>query len=313
MKTAAVDVLCIGQAAYDLTFAIDHHPDPDEKMFATALHQCGGGPAANAAVTVARLGHRSAFAGSLGRDVYGDLHLQELIDAGVRTDLIVRGDAPTPLSVSLAKLAGHRSLINFSGDKMPLSANSIDFSHCRPRAILFDGWEPDISLPLVQWARQHKIPTILDAGSVHRGTEALAPLVDYLIGSEKFGRTFTGETDAVRAAAKLSRLGGTAVLLTLGQKGLVWQKGAETGHLPAFPVETIDTTGAGDAFHGGFAAGLVRGLAWNDLLRFASAVAALTCTQLGARLAIPDDTAVQRFLDLRGWRPKVAQNLGGLR
>ncbi|MEJ2748402.1 MAG: PfkB family carbohydrate kinase, partial [Anaerolineae bacterium] len=84
---------------------------------------------------------------------------------------------------------------------------------------------------------------------------------------------------------------------TLGQQGLVWQKGAESGHLPAFPVEAVDTTGAGDAFHGGFAAGLVRNLAWNGLLRFASAVAALTCTQLGARLALPTDTAVQTFLE----------------
>jgi sulfofructose kinase len=266
-------------------------------MLADALHQCGGGPAANAAVTVARLGHRSAFAGYLGRDVYGDLHLQELEAAGVRTDLIVRGDAPTPLSVSLAKPDGRRSLVNYSGEKRPLPINSIPFHHCHSRFILFDGWEPDISPLLAQWARQESIPTILDAGSVHRGTEALAPLVDYLIGSEKFGRTYTGEADPVRAAAKLSELGGSAVILTLGQQGLVWQKGAETGRLPAYPVKAVDTTGAGDAFHGGFAAGLVRGLAWDDLLRFASAVAALTCTQLGARLAIPTDTAVQDFLE----------------
>ncbi len=296
----SVDVLCVGHAPYDLTFAIDHHPDPDEKLLADALHQCGGGPAANAAVTVARLGHRSAFAGYLGRDVYGDLHQQELAAAGVRTDLIVRGEAPTPLSVSLAKPDGRRALINYSGDKTPLPAHSINFSQCRPRVILFDGWEPDISPPLARWARQADIPTILDAGSVHRGTEALAGLVDYLIGSEKFGRTFTGEADPVRAAAKLSELGGTAVIITLGQQGLIWQKGTETGHLPAFPVKAVDTTGAGDAFHGAFAAGLVRGLAWTELLRLASAVAALTCTKLGARLAIPTDTAVKRLLEKSG-------------
>lgn len=295
-QTFSVDVLCVGHAPYDLTFAVDRHPQPDEKMFANSLHQCGGGPAANAAVAVARLGHRSAFAGCLGRDVYGDLHFQELRDAGVNTDLIVRGDAPTPLSVSLVKPDGRRALVNYSGGKRPLPPHTIPFHHCRPRVILFDGWEPDISPPLAQWARQEGIPTILDAGSVHRGTEALAGLVDYLIGSEKFGRTFTGEADPVRAAAKLSELGGTAVLLTLGQQGLVWQKGGESGRLPAFPVEAVDTTGAGDAFHGGFAAGLVRGLPWDELLRFASAVAALACTKLGARLAIPEDTAVQQFM-----------------
>ncbi|MCB9422960.1 MAG: carbohydrate kinase [Ardenticatenaceae bacterium] len=299
---STVDVLCVGQAPYDLTFTIDRHPQPDEKMFATALHQCGGGPAANAAVAVARLGHSSAFAGYLGQDAFGDLHFQELVADDVQTSLIVRGTVQTPLSVSLVKLDGSRALVNYGGNQRPLPAHSIDFSHCHPRVIIFDGWEPDISPPLAQWARQAGIPTILDAGSVHRGTEALAPLVDYLIGAEKFGRTFTGEADPVRAAAKLSELGGTAVIITLGSQGLVWQKGGESGHLPAFPVETVDTTGAGDAFHGAFAAGLVRGLAWNDLLRFASAVAALTCTKMSARLAIPEETAVQKFLEKSGNR-----------
>lgn len=299
-QTFSVDVLCVGQAPYDLTFAVDRHPEADEKMFAAALYQCGGGPAANAAVAVARLGHRSAFAGCLGRDGYGDLHFQELRDAGVNIDLIVRGDAPTPLSVSLVKPDGRRALVNYRGEKRPLPAHSISFHHCQPQAILFDGWEPDISPPLARWAQQQDIPTILDAGSVHRGTEALAGLVDYLIGSEKFGHTFTGEADPVRAVAKLSELGGTAVILTLGQQGLVWQKGTESSHLPAFPVEAVDTTGAGDAFHGGFAAGLVRGLPWDELLRFASAVAALACTKMGSRPALPTDTAVERFLERSG-------------
>lgn len=281
-----VDVLCVGHAPYDLTFAIDHHPGPDEKMAARALRQGGGGPAANAAVTVARLGHRSAFAGYLGRDVYGDLHFQELRNAGVNTDLIGRGDDPTPLSVSLVKPDGRRALVNYSGGKRPLPADSIHFTHCRPRVILFDGWEPDISLPLAQWARQEGIPTILDAGSVHRGTAALAERVDYLVASEKFGRTFTGGADPLRAAKRLGEIAGVAAVITLGEQGLVWQKGTESGRLPAFPVAVVDTTGAGDAFHGGFAAGLVRGLAWDELLRFASEVAALVCTQLGARPGI---------------------------
>ena len=304
----AIDVLCVGQAPYDLTFAIEHHPQPDEKLLATSLQQCGGGPAANAAVAVARLGHSSAFAGYLGRDMYGDLHHQELAAAGVRTDLIVRGDAPTPLSVSLVKPDGRRALVNYSGGKRPLPTNSINFSQCQPRIILFDGWEPDISLPLVRWAQQQGIPTILDAGSVHRGTETLAGLVDYLLASAKFGRNFTGESEPMQAVKILGRLAHTAAVITLGEAGLVWQKGAYSGRLSAFPVKAVDTTGAGDAFHGGFAAGLVRGLAWNDLLHFASAAAALTCTQLGARLAVPTDTAVRQLLDLPGF-----ENLAGLR
>ena len=119
-----IDVLCVGHAAYDLTFAVPHHPAPDEKAFATSLTSCGGGPAANAAVTVAKLGGCSAFAGYLGQDIYGDLHLAELQEAGVDTTLVVRGTSPTPLSVIWAKPDGQRSLVNYRGETRPLSKTS---------------------------------------------------------------------------------------------------------------------------------------------------------------------------------------------
>ena len=85
-----VDVLCIGIAAYDLTLSLDHHPLPDDKAMADSLICCGGGPAANAAVTVARLGYTSAYAGYIGNDVYGDTLIKEFTSEGVVTDYIVR-------------------------------------------------------------------------------------------------------------------------------------------------------------------------------------------------------------------------------
>ena len=90
--TLNVDVLCVGHASYDLVFSVAHHPSADEKIVADGLLSCGGGPAANAAVCVARLGFTSAFAGYLGRDLYGDNHFQELNDEGVNTQLIIRGN-----------------------------------------------------------------------------------------------------------------------------------------------------------------------------------------------------------------------------
>ena len=86
------------------------------------------------------------------------------------------------------------------------------------------------------------------------------------------------------------------VVITLGERGLIWSRHGERGAMPAFDVEAIDTTGAGDAFHGAFALGLARNLPWPDLLRFASAVGALTCCQLGARPALPMAGKVKRFL-----------------
>jgi sulfofructose kinase len=289
-----IDVLCVGHAAYDLTFAIPHHPAPDEKAFATDFAACGGGPAANAAVTIAKLGGRSAFAGFLGQDIYGNLHLTELQEANVDTSLVVRGANPTPLSVIWAKPDGKRSLVNFRGETKPLSANAINLKSVHAKVILFDGWEPNISLPLADLARLHGIPTVLDAGSVHRGTELLASKVDYLVASEKFSRQFTGADEAKTAVFHLSKVAGTAVI-TLGAHGLVWQNATGSGSLPAYPVHAVDTTGAGDTFHGAFAYALSQNIPWPDLLRYASAAAALCCTKHGARLGIPTAQEVAKL------------------
>ena len=106
---------------------------------------------------------------------------------------------------------------------------------------------------------------------------------------------FTGEKDVVRAAQKLNRYA-PAVVVTRGEAGLVWQTAEGSGQLDAFAVEAVDSTGAGDAFHGAFAAGLSEKMDWPELLRYSSAAGALTCTRYGARPAIPDVDAVDRFL-----------------
>jgi sulfofructose kinase len=282
--TVNVDVLCVGHASYDLIFSVNQHPGADEKIVAENLLSCGGGPAANAAVCVTKLGLTSAFAGYLGRDIYGDKHYQELNDYGVNTKLIIRGTSPTPLSTIIVKPDGKRCLINYKGDTQALASNALNFSNVSAKVVLFDGHEPYISLPLAEKARQSKIPTVLDAGSVHEGTLALMSHVDYLICSEKFASQYAGnEHQALSQLAKLAPV----VIITLGERGLIWQRGNEQGALPAYPITAIDTTGAGDAFHGAFAAALAAGMDWQTQLQYASAAGALCCMQMGARLGLP--------------------------
>lgn len=282
--TVNVDVLCVGHASYDLIFSVNQHPGADEKIVAESLLSCGGGPAANAAVCIAKLGLTSAFAGYLGHDIYGDKHYQELNDYGVNTKLIIRGASPTPLSTIIVKPDGKRCLINYKGDTQALASNALNFSNVSAKVVLFDGHEPYISLPLAEKARQSKIPTVLDAGSVHEGTLALMNHVDYLICSEKFASQYAGnEHQALSQLAKLAPV----VIITLGERGLIWQRGNEQGTLPAYPITAIDTTGAGDAFHGAFAAALAAGMDWQTQLQYASAAGALCCMQMGARLGLP--------------------------
>jgi sulfofructose kinase len=283
--TVNIDVLCVGHASYDLIFSVNHHPGADEKIVADDLLSCGGGPAANAAVCVSKLGLTSAFAGYLGRDLYGDRHFQELNASCVNTQLIIRGASPTPLSAILVSPDGKRCLINYKGDTQALSADALDFTNVQAKVILFDGHEPFISLPLAEKARQCKIPTVLDAGSMHEGTLALMRHVDYLVCSEKFANQYAGnERKALSQLAELA----SVVVITLGEKGLIWQRGNEQGAVPAYPITSIDTTGAGDAFHGAFAAALAIGMDWQSVLRYASAAGALCCMKMGARLGLPN-------------------------
>ena len=279
-----VDVLCVGHASYDLVFSVAHHPVEDEKISAEGFVSCGGGPAANAAVTVAKLGFEAAFAGFLGLDIYGEKHYQELLELGVHTNLIIRGSSPTPLSTVLVKPDGKRALINYKGETLPLSSGTIDFSSVTPKVVLFDGHEPHLSNSLLERTQTENIPTVLDAGSVHEGTLALMESVDYLVCSEKFARQFAGDEEI--ALARLAEIS-PAVVITLGERGLIWRRGQDRGILSAFPVNAIDTTGAGDAFHGAFAAAVSCDMNWLDVLRYASAAGSLCCTKIGARSGLP--------------------------
>jgi sulfofructose kinase len=289
------DVLCVGLAVYDLTFAIPVHPPLDDKTRASSLVSCGGGPAANAAVTIARLGRKAALLGYLGDDIYGDNHYRELQEAGVDVHLVQRGSIPTTLAVILVKPDGKRSIVYYRASDQQLSYEGINLEGISPKVILFDGHEASLSLPLAAYAREHAIPTVLDAGSLHPGTQELASMVDYLVCSEKFARQVTGQDDELQALERLIAYA-PSVVITLGERGLVWKYRDGQGLLPVYRVEVVDTTGAGDIFHGAFAACLASGCEWEYTLRYASAAAALSCTRRGARLSIPTDKEVGDFL-----------------
>jgi len=289
-----LDVLCVGHASYDIAMAVPHHPGTNEKMLADSMQLAGGGPAANAAVCVTRLGGKSGFCGYLSHDLFGESHLVELAREGVDTSLIVRGDHPSPVSQILAKPDGNRSVVNFKADSPFLAADAISMSKS-PTVILFDGHEPLISERLCHWAKNHGVITILDAGSLHQGTRHLAGEVDYLIASEKFARQFSG-TDDLQSALQLMTEKSACAVITSGENGLIWSRRGVNGNMDAFIVNTIDTTGAGDAFHGAFAFGLSQEMAWEPLLRYASAAGALTCTSLGARAALPNAHQVEQLL-----------------
>jgi Sugar kinases, ribokinase family len=213
----------------------------------------------------------------------------------VDTAFIVRGDEPTPLSLILSKRDGTRSVVNYRSRSSFLAADVVASDTVEAACMLFDGHEPSLSLALLEIARHRRVPTVLDAGSMHEGTRALAMEVDCLAASATFAREFCRTRDVQRALADLSSRH-PCVIITLGAQGLIWARRGKKGRLPAFEVPVIDSTGAGDAFHGALALGMARGMEWTELLRFAAAVAALVCTGLGARAPLPRMASVLEML-----------------
>lgn len=290
-----LDVLCIGASSWDLCFTLPGSPQSDAKIVAERFLTCGGGPAANAAVALSKLGYRTAFAGYLGSDDFGIRHMRELRTAGVCTDFVARGETPTPVSSALISPDGRRMLVNYTPPRDKLQPQDFDFSELRCKIILCDGHEPDLALALIRQNRERSVKSILDAGSLHRGTKMLMHEVDFLVCSEKFACEYSGTNDMKKALRKFSS-DIENIVITLGGKGLIWRNNDGTGRMAAFSIKAIDTTGAGDAFHAAFAAGLIEEFKWADLLRFASATAALCCTKLAARPGMPAKSTVLKLM-----------------
>ena len=292
----SLDLLCVGTTAYDLVFSIPADPVADAKTQADDFFSAGGGPAINGGVLAARHGMRTGFCGYLDRDFFGEKHFQELASEGILLNWVVRGKSPSPMAVVLVKPDGTRFLVNYSGRTRHLPAGSVDFSSVMPRAVLFDGHEPHLSRQLMDDIKGSEVITVLDAGSVHQGTLDLLPDVDYCVCSQKFARQFSGQDLPEKALDQVSQHTRKAVI-TLGEGGLVWASGGIRGSLPAFEIQAVDTTGAGDAFHGAFAVCLLEGKSWEETLLYSSAAAACCCLKFGARPGMPTRQEVLNFME----------------
>ena len=288
-----MDALCIGHAAWDISVFLPAFPAENSKSEVRAMIECGGGPAANAACLLARWGAHSALAAAIGTDEQGERIVRELTVAGTDLALLLRDAArPTPTSVILVnEQNGSRTIVNRKADTgAPLRITSAPWPQ-PPRVLLFDGHELAAALDAMQLFPQAR--TILDAGSVREGTLELAGRVDHLVCSEKFARAMSSVSDLatpVHQAAALTalhRLNGKSVVVTLGERGVLYGTSECVERLPALSVQACDTTGAGDIFHGAFTYGVLTGLPWLATLRLATAAAGLSVTIHGGRTSIP--------------------------
>jgi len=288
----------LGYCSMDYLCIVPKIPQ-DDKVQAKATLEQGGGPAATAICAAARLGAKTAFISAVGDDLRGQSILKGLALEGIDTTAIkLRLGAESPVAFCwIQENTGKRSIAWSHGSIKPLLPEEVNAATVRNSGLLhLDGHHTGAAIHAAQIARDAGTAVMLDAGTIVPRIEELLALADIVIASEKFAGRFTGDADPETAIKKLFSENTKFAAVTLGAKGSIGFDGRKIYRQPAFPVETVDTTGAGDVFHGAFAYKYVNGGDWAECLRFAAAVAALKCTKLGGRTGIPTIAETEFFL-----------------
>jgi ribokinase len=298
----AMKVVGIGQCSLDYLFMVDSFPVPDTKIELEQWTIAGGGPVATALVSLARLGVDCSFYGIIGDDEAGEKIIASLQDEHVDTDgVLKRADSVSQVAfIAVEKNSGKRTIFwqRPSGEAIMPTELSDDFLD-KADFLLLDGLMSEVSIHAAESAKKRTVPVMLDAGRIRSSTLELAGLCDYVVGSEEFARELATGADGFdpeKAVVKIKSFGATAATITLGEKGSVSTSGDNIYNCPAFKVDVVDTTGAGDVFHGGYIYGLLQGWDIKEVVRFASAFAALKCRKPGGRSGIPSLPEVEDLL-----------------
>ncbi len=291
-------IFAVGHATWDLLATVPTFPIEDEKQEITLFEESGGGPAATAACVAARWGLRVAFAGVVGDDRRGQAVVDELLAQGVDCGRVERrAGHRTPTSLVIINAEnGSRTIINHKRPTAPLqlAAATLAQELGPPPILLFDGHElPAAAAALAAFPGAC---SILDAGSVREGTLALAGRVTHLAASMRFARQLTGIEPRQGAAAAASALaalrarfpGPASITITLAEQGAITeQAGGPVQHFAAPTVQVVETTAAGDIWHGALAYGLARGADFGDAVALAIAAASDSVTRPGGRASMP--------------------------
>jgi sulfofructose kinase len=296
----ALDVVGLGYAGWDYLGIVPEPPTFDaDTMTLDGFARCGGGPVATALATLARLGAQVGYLGVMGDDESGRQALDDLRQRGVDTSrVVVRPGGRSHTCIVLVEAGtGRRSILCERDTLGNLPLTETDRRYIAGAQFLhLDGKFMTAAITAAGWAREAGVHVSLDANRPRLRLGELLPLVDVLITSTSFPATYTGHNDLAQAMRTLRALGPETVAVTLGPEGCAYLDGNQPVHVPSFAVDVVDTTGAGDAFHGAYLFGLLQDWGAAETARFANAVAALNCRVLGGRAALPTLTEARAFM-----------------
>ena len=287
----------VGLSCIDHIWQTSVFPPQGSRTHATAYRSQGGGPAATAAVAAARLGAQVELWSVLGDDVNGQAALAELEAYGVECSGVrVPHDSETIVSGILVAPDGERYIFPYFGRGLSDSAEGLELSRVGSfDCLLTDTRYPVMNEAVLKEAKRCGVPVVADFGN--SSNWHLAKYATYLIVSEECARERLGADPENASLADLRQAEGQLVGVTLGENGFVYEHDDQFRHIPALPVDVVDTTGAGDVFHGAYAYAVARGWDVGRCGLFASVTAALKCTALGGRTGIPTAAEVEQLLE----------------
>lgn len=299
------DAVGFGLNAVDHLIVVPEYPAFDTKLRLLEHKLSAGGQTATAMVSLQRLGLKTAYAGRFGSDAEGSFGLTTLKDDGVNVDHaeVVEGARNQLAFITIDARNGERTIVWDRDDRLAYRPDEapVEFGSMG-RVLHLDAHDPPACLRLARAAREAGTIVSADIDNVYDGLPALLAFIDIMIGSKEFPHRVTGIADQRGALVELQARYGCAITgMTLGTAGAIVYCNGELIESRAFeaPGGCKDTTGAGDAFHGGFLYGLLRGDDIETSLRFGNAVAAMKCSALGARSALPTHAQLQKFLNLQ--------------
>lgn len=289
----------MSQATVDALGLVPAFPLPDTKCDLTGLTLQGGGPAATALACLARWGVHASFIGVVGDDEFGRMILEGLKQEGVNVSAVTiqPGGSSTFSFIAVEEKSAQRTIFCYRGQGIQLKPDGVDLDLVRRASVLhLDAYDLPACLAAAQAAKEAGVAVVCDAGTLREGSMELMSLVDHAVCSEVFFRSFYHRDDLETGLVRLKALGPEAAVVTLGKRGSLGFDGRAFIKQPAFPVKAVDTTGAGDVYHGAYIYGLLAGWDLAGRMAFASAAAALKCEHMGGRAGIPDLERLQAFM-----------------
>lgn len=294
-------ILCLGHAAYDITFPLDEFPIENTKNRVKERVECGGGPASTAAYLLGKWGMDVYFAGLVGNDLYGKRIKKELDNIGVDTTYLqMSNNFETTTSFIIAnKKIGSRTILTYRNDDIEMDNFNLDF---KPDVILIDGQEYTMSKKILK--KYPNAISIIDAGRPKEKIIELSHLVNYLVCSKEFAETVTNMridyndiNTLITIHQKMEEIFKNNVVITLESKGALFKNNNEIKLMPSIPVKSIDSTGAGDIFHGAFTYGIANGFDYENVIQMSNIAGALSVTKIGGRNSVASIEEMEEYFD----------------